>query len=613
MVFSALVLLLGGGSAARGQEVLQLSDPHYCACGWVSVNGYVHSDNKLYELVWDWGDGSRNTSWFPSPHRYAANGTYLVTVIAAGCTTETATIELEVTNANDPGCPTDSAPDCFAYPCRYVFPYNLHLINGQTSSLPLQLRGSDGTPLSDPVTFTPTDKTLVSVAASGYVTALRQEADNEIGAWINADWDGQPVANSCVARVLPKDYGIHFIDSTGEHTVLHYPAAIKGENLDELVQDYQIPTVNEYAYRVEQELIGTRPFGGCRQVFEVDLGVSEANRVCGISGNPIRLGWNIEGNEWQNCFLVPFLAPRSPQWGVFYHELGHNFTWSSGTFAEGVAIGPYTEGLATAIELAAIHRILANPAAYPVQEETRFSMQYIYDRDTDQYRTAFQGWLDGGADFSVLNPDIVDGLWLHHAGGNLERFASRFFMPLDTDWIDSLSGILCGIDSEAKKHTFFAALVSAAAGEDLSSTFSDVYHYPVDQALFSSIFDACNGIINSRAAGDLPGQGGAGPPLWLSKSDGGAITLSWGSSCLDSDFDFAVYEGILGRFYSHASRLCSTSGEMSATLVPAEGNTYYLVVPRNDSREGSYGTDSSGNGRPPGAAACVPQLVAFCP
>ena len=42
------------------------------------------------------------------------------------------------------------------------------------------------------------------------------------------------------------------------------------------------------------------------------------------------------------------------------------------------------------------------------------------------------------------------------------------------------------------------------------------------------------------------------------------------------------------------------------------GDTYYLVVPHNGSREGSYGTDSSGRERPPAIEACLPQAVGGC-
>jgi hypothetical protein len=57
---------------------------------------------------------------------------------------------------------------------------------------------------------------------------------------------------------------------------------------------------------------------------------------------------------------------------------------------------------------------------------------------------------------------------------------------------------------------------------------------------------------------------------------------------------------------------CTTGGALSRSLTPAVGNTYYLVVPTHADREGSYGQDSSGTERPPGAGACLPQQVASC-
>jgi len=109
-----------------------------------------------------------------------------------------------------------------------------------------------------------------------------------------------------------------------------------------------------------------------------------------------------------------------------------------------------------------------------------------------------------------------------------------------------------------------------------------------------------------------------GPPLMVSMAGApsapGDLALSWGSSCRSGDTDYAVYEGVLGDFTSHVPRLCSTGGATAATLTPASGNRYYLVVPLSpDGVEGSYGTTSAGQERPASAAACRPQAVGACP
>ena len=108
--------------------------------------------------------------------------------------------------------------------------------------------------------------------------------------------------------------------------------------------------------------------------------------------------------------------------------------------------------------------------------------------------------------------------------------------------------------------------------------------------------------------GDLPGT-----PLTVTHAAGSDLTLTWGASCSAGDSDYAVYEGSLGSFPSHTPLLCTTRGETTATITPGAGNHYYLIVPNNGLREGSYGVGSSGSQRPPANAACLPQAHLSCP
>jgi hypothetical protein len=94
---------------------------------------------------------------------------------------------------------------------------------------------------------------------------------------------------------------------------------------------------------------------------------------------------------------------------------------------------------------------------------------------------------------------------------------------------------------------------------------------------------------------------------------GSDVALAWGASCFATDIDYAVYEGVLGDFASHAPRLCSTGGALSATVTPTGDNVYWLVVPQNASVEGSYGFDSAGSERPVSSGACRPASVGSCP
>ena len=100
--------------------------------------------------------------------------------------------------------------------------------------------------------------------------------------------------------------------------------------------------------------------------------------------------------------------------------------------------------------------------------------------------------------------------------------------------------------------------------------------------------------------------------LTVARDGSGGLLLAWAASCTATDDDYAVYEGTLGDFTSHASALCSTGGATSATVQPGTGDRYYLVVPRSSQREGSYGTSGGGAERPPATSACVPQLAQGC-
>jgi len=81
-----------------------------------------------------------------------------------------------------------------------------------------------------------------------------------------------------------------------------------------------------------------------------------------------------------------------------------------------------------------------------------------------------------------------------------------------------------------------------------------------------------------------------------------------------TDSDYSVYEGSLGVFSAHTPLFCSTGNLPATTLVPAEGDRYYLIVAHDEAHEGSYGSDSSGISRAPGPVQCLPTAATTtCP
>ena len=103
-----------------------------------------------------------------------------------------------------------------------------------------------------------------------------------------------------------------------------------------------------------------------------------------------------------------------------------------------------------------------------------------------------------------------------------------------------------------------------------------------------------------------------GAPLILARETDGSLTLTWGASCGAEDLDYAVYAGDLGDFTGHLPVSCGTGGATSVTLPPSAGAGYYLVVPTNGFREGSYGIDSGERERSHGPGACLPQSIQAC-
>lgn len=116
------------------------------------------------------------------------------------------------------------------------------------------------------------------------------------------------------------------------------------------------------------------------------------------------------------------------------------------------------------------------------------------------------------------------------------------------------------------------------------------------------------------APGRVPdGDAIAGTPLRAAEA-GGDLTLTWGASCNAAATNYEVYEGALAAWTSHAAKSCSTGGATTATVTPAAGDRYFLVVPVASSSEGGYGFDSAGVERPRAAVPCLAtQNASGCP
>ena len=164
----SLACLVAAFFTSRGQAsiTLDLGTPEYEACGQVSINGYVAaSPGAIQRLVWAWGDGTTNESWFAATHVYPSNGVFAVTVTAHSDLGETRAATRQVSVATI----TSSCDNTLR-----VYPPRVVLKDGKTNeTLRVDLRGKNGLPI--PVTlaqtaFVSTHPELAQVDAQGRVT-----------------------------------------------------------------------------------------------------------------------------------------------------------------------------------------------------------------------------------------------------------------------------------------------------------------------------------------------------------------------------------------------------------------------------------------------------------
>jgi len=383
-----------------------------------------------------------------------------------------------------------------AVPIYVMKPYNLHLSLAGTSTGQLRVYDKNGVQITSGLSFLGYDSSLISVSSTGLVTALRAETSTEAGTWISAAVTGQEVQNTTVVRVLSADYGIDFVERVGKDSVIYSPLEIDGEDIDQYVEQYEMLAVVDYAHEIQQDLIHTIPFDGARQIYQVDFGEPDGpQRVCGINGNPVRLGWELISGPWANCFLVPFIPPRSPQWFVITHELGHNFSWMSWTF--GNSIGGefvYSEGVGSYLAMVAMRRICDITHDYPVGQPAIDSLRGQRDNYTAKFMQSYTTWMINGAPFGDLDPNIVDAILLNLQGADPDAFADRFFNIFKPELRPILQPILDQVTNSDRRHTVFVAACSSAAQQDLYDLFLNTYHYPLDTALYYDALDTMNGL-----------------------------------------------------------------------------------------------------------------------
>jgi hypothetical protein len=103
-----------------------------------------------------------------------------------------------------------------------------------------------------------------------------------------------------------------------------------------------------------------------------------------------------------------------------------------------------------------------------------------------------------------------------------------------------------------------------------------------------------------------PAPGRTPPPIRLGKVSPTEILLQWSASACEGALDYAIYAGAVGDWDSHAFLTChDADGDLTEIVEVSSGDRYFLIVPQNLDREGSYGTDGESTERPAAVDPCI--------
>lgn len=226
-----------------------------------------------------------------------------------------------------------------------------------TGALTLDVANADGTPVSlagHSIAFNG-GNSVAGVDNTGQVTAYHPPLSFNETPYISASMDGVPAHNAAVIRVITHTLGLDLLALEQPDVAFYIPPQIGSFNYSQIFTDYDVSRITQIAYQLEQGLTDQHPFAGDLQYLVNDPGHGADGTVpCGSSGNPIRLGTDVDKSIHNSCLIVAYQT-ATPQWGVYFHEAGHNFTWASmrfGEFANASEVNnsnfTYSEGLATA-------------------------------------------------------------------------------------------------------------------------------------------------------------------------------------------------------------------------------------------------------------------------
>jgi len=370
-----------------------------------------------------------------------------------------------------------------------------------TGTLSAEILNADGTPVNltgKTLMFEPGNHVALVNPSTGTVTALSPPVSFGDTPGIHAILDGVYSNNASIVRVTQTTLGLTPSAHPGGNVDFWFPPEVTGHDYAQIYVDHDIGQITDWAYDFELELTEVVTFRGDTQFLVNDLGHGTDGTVpCGLSGNPVRLGTDVDKTVHNSCFIVAF-PPETPQWGVYFHEMGHNCTWQSRKFANFANAGSsnsnftFSEGLATACGIYVAQRLDDESGTLGISESAVAQIKQSVGYFNTWNHLA--DYVTAGADYSSIDPNILDDMLstLAHEYGfeSLYRFYSLF--------LSQHEGLPIGISSDTEQATVFIAAMSIATGADLRSRFHDDWGFPLDNAYYAQIYAYVRRLVLQR-------------------------------------------------------------------------------------------------------------------
>ncbi|MCP4250088.1 MAG: hypothetical protein GY778_23855 [bacterium] len=429
-----------------------------------------------------------------------------------------------------------------------------------TGQLQVEVRDIHGDlmPIGDyRLTFSSSNDAVASVDANGLVTAHNVPVAFNDTPVVQVSADGMVADNNAIIRVTNTDLGVTHQSYSGTYVSFHLPTVIEGVDLEAITTSYQVVLGTDLAYLAQWELMDAVQFGGGRHYFVLDVSDDPVTVPCGLSGNPVRLGWEYGQPIHNSCYIVNVPQHRVPQWGVIFHEMGHNFTWRSWSFGQFCSASDthgwvYSEALASMAGAWSWYRLNRCPSG--MSAEAVASIAEHFPNIDPAHRMALINYQNAGAIYADATPEVIcDILWEMY-----DDFGPKVWYDLYSTFVPYNEPLPLQLVGDTDQATWLVAALSASSGQDLRSRFAADYGFPIADSRWAEMLGAVQTRIDARswqapALGDLDCDGDAdlGDFSMLADClDGPASTAPLGCHNADLDEDGDVDLADFAQFQS---------------------------------------------------------------